>query len=175
MSKASTSSPLPITPKQDDLKNCSCCDKHRPHRTIWEVRLAEVQVVAGPGGVVLRAHGELHALDVLLEVVERAEDVLHPLHAHAVHAVVGQRLVSLHLGVAPALAGLLHGQRLDDVARWALQRGGLKVKNVYGSSFTIESVKCFFEDHLFELKDNKRATYGGSGWSDQSSVSLLTS
>lgn len=88
-------------------------------RTIWVVRLAEVQIVAGPGRIVLGAHGELHPLNVLFEVVQRSKDVLHP-----VHAVVSDGLVSLHLGVPPVLPGGLDGQRLDDVSWRALQHGG---------------------------------------------------
>ena len=95
------------------------------HFTVWEVGLTEVQVVAGPGRVVLGAHRELHALDVLLEVVEGSEDVLYPVHAHAVHAVVGHRLVSLHVRLSPrSPGGVLNGQRLDDVTRWTLERKG---------------------------------------------------
>ena len=92
--------------------------------TVWELWLAEVQVVAGPGRVVLGAHGELHALDVLLEVVEGAKHVLHALRVRGVHAVVGQSLVGLGLvRLPPGLPGaLLHGQGLDDVAGGTLQR-----------------------------------------------------
>lgn len=85
--------------------------------TIWIVRLAEVQVVAGPGRIVLGAHGELHALNVLFEVVQRSKDVFHSLHA-----VISDGLVSLHLGVTLVLPGALNGQRLDDVPRRTLQR-----------------------------------------------------
>lgn len=94
----------------------------RLHHTIWEVRLAEVQVVTGPGGIVLGAQRELHALNVLFEVVEGTKDVLHSLHAHGINAVVGHCLVSLHISVPPGLsASLLDGQRLDDVTRWTLK------------------------------------------------------
>lgn len=84
--------------------------------TIWIVRLAEVQVVAGPGRIVLGAHGELHPLDVLFEVVQRSKDVFHSLNA-----VVNDGLVSLHVGVTLVLPGALNGQRLDDVPWWTLQ------------------------------------------------------
>lgn len=90
--------------------------------TVRVVRLAEVQVVAGPGRVVLGAHGELHALDVLFEVVEGSEDVLHSLHAHAIDAVVRHRRVALHLSLPPGLsARLLDGEWLDDVTGWSLK------------------------------------------------------
>lgn len=79
------------------------------HCTIWVVRLAKVQVIAGPGRIVLGAHGELHALNVLFEVVEGAKDILHSLHTQAVHAVVYHCLVSLHLSLPPGLSGALDG------------------------------------------------------------------
>lgn len=41
--------------------------------------MAELEIFARPGWVVLRAHGVFHALDVLLEAIERAEDVSHAL------------------------------------------------------------------------------------------------
>lgn len=80
--------------------------------------MAELQVLARPGRVVLRAHGVFHALDVLLEVVERAEDVLHAL------AVVQEGGVGLHVAGALGLPGRLDGQRLDDLTRGTLGDGG---------------------------------------------------
>lgn len=80
--------------------------------------MAELQVLARPGRVVLRAHGVFHALDVLLEVVERAEDVLHAL------AVVQEGGVGLHVAGALGLLGRLDGQRLDDLTRRTLGDGG---------------------------------------------------
>lgn len=59
----------------------------RLHRTVWVVRLAQEEVVAGPGRVVLGTHWELHALNVLFDVVERPEDVVHSLHYFAVVGV----------------------------------------------------------------------------------------
>ncbi len=89
------------------------------HPTIWVVGLAEVQVVAGPGRIVLGAHGELHALDVLFEVVEGSKDILHSLHTHT---VVCHSCVSLHLGLTLGLSGrVLDGQRLNDITGWTLQ------------------------------------------------------
>lgn len=41
--------------------------------------MAELQVFACPGRVVLRAHRVFHALNVLFEVVEGSEDVFHAL------------------------------------------------------------------------------------------------
>lgn len=45
--------------------------------TIRELWVAELQIFACSGRVVLCAHGVFHAFDVLFEVVERAKDVLH--------------------------------------------------------------------------------------------------
>lgn len=77
--------------------------------TIWELRVAQLQVFARPGWVVLCPHGILHALDVLFEVVERAEDVLHALAV--VHEDTG--CVCLRVAGALGLLGRLDGQRLD--------------------------------------------------------------
>lgn len=95
-----------------------CCGRF----TIREVGLAEVQVIARPGWVVLGAQGEFHTLDVLFEVVERSKDVLHPFHA----GVVSHCLIRLRLSLPPVLlTGLVDGQRLDHVSRRTLQhRGG---------------------------------------------------
>lgn len=61
--------------------------------------MAELQVFACPGRVVLCAHGVLHAFNVLFEVVEGAEDVLHAL------AVVHDCSVGLHVTGALGLLG----------------------------------------------------------------------
>lgn len=82
--------------------------------TIGELWVAELQVFACPGRVVLRTHGVLHALDVLFEVVEWAEDVLHAL------AVVHDGGVRLHVTGALGLLGWLDGQGLDYFTWWAL-------------------------------------------------------
>lgn len=75
--------------------------------TIWIVGLAQVEVIAGPGWIVLGTHGELHVLDVLFEVVEWPKDVLHSLHHHA---VVGLCLDSLHVSLPPgSFVRLLEG------------------------------------------------------------------
>lgn len=47
--------------------------------TVGELWVAELQILARSGWVVLCAHWVFHALNVLFEVVERAEDVLHAL------------------------------------------------------------------------------------------------
>lgn len=62
------------------VRSSRCCVLGRlSGRTVGELWVAELQVFARPGRVVLRAHGVFHALDVLLEVVERAKDVAHAL------------------------------------------------------------------------------------------------
>lgn len=126
-----------------------------------------MQVVAGPGRVVLGTHGELHSLDVLLEVVQGSKDVFHSVHAHAVDAVVGHRLVSLHLSLPPGLpGGLLDGQRLDDVAGWTLQhRHAQHCVSVYQSDPDLTDLSA---------SNDTRCTYRWSRRSNQSTVSLLT-
>lgn len=47
--------------------------------TVREFWVAELQIFAGSGWVVLCAHRVLHALDVLFQIVESAKDVLHAL------------------------------------------------------------------------------------------------
>lgn len=96
-----------------------CC---RLHRTIWIVGLAQEEVVAGPGRVVLGTHGELHALNVLFEIAERPEYVLHSLRCSA---VVGPCIGSLHLSLpSGSFAWVLDGERLDHVSRRTLQHRG---------------------------------------------------
>lgn len=94
---------------------------HCLHHTIWVTRLAEEQVIAGPGRIVLGAHGELHALNVLFEVAEGPENVLHSLNTQAINTIVSHCLVSLHLSLPPDLSsGMMHGQRLNNVSWWTL-------------------------------------------------------
>lgn len=102
--------PKHLTYIMDNPDPASCCVL-----TIGELGVRQLQVFAGPGRVVLGADGVLQPLDVLLEIIERAEDVLHAL------AVVQPGLVGLHLAGAP---GLLRGpdrQRLDDLTRGTLR------------------------------------------------------
>lgn len=97
--------------------------------TVLEVRLAELQVLAGAAGAVLGAQREAHGLDLLPERVERAKDLLH---AFATHQELGPGTIGRrHVGVVlrKQLAGIdgtlglgtpLDGQRLNDLARGAL-------------------------------------------------------
>lgn len=85
--------------------------------------MAELQVLAGAGRVGLSAQRVLHLLDLQLEGVERAEDLLHAVVVVLV-AGVGRRVVRHLAGVdvpaSSALHGTLDGQRLDDVAGGSL-------------------------------------------------------
>lgn len=83
--------------------------------TISELGVRQLQVFAGSGWVVLGAHGVLQPLNVLFEVIQGGEDILHAL------AVVQPRLISLHLGGAPCLLRGPDWQRLDDLTRRTLQ------------------------------------------------------
>lgn len=92
-------------------------------RTIGEIRVAQLQVLAGASRVALRAQRMLHLLDLQLQRVERPEDLLH--------AVVVVLVVGVHGGVVHHLAGVdvptcsaLNGrddrERVDDVTGRAL-------------------------------------------------------
>lgn len=83
--------------------------------TIRELGVRQLQVFAGPGWVVLGAHGVLQPLNVLFEIIQGAENILHAL------AVVQPRFISLHLAGAPCLLRGPDGQRLDDLTRRTLQ------------------------------------------------------
>lgn len=73
--------------------------------------MTQLQVFARPCGIVLCSHWVLHSLDVLLEVVQRAENVLHALAV--IHEETGG--VRLHVAGAFGLLGGLDGQWLDDL------------------------------------------------------------
>lgn len=85
--------------------------------------MAELQVLAGASWVGLGAQRVLHLLDLQLEGVEGAEDLLHAVVVVLV-AGVGRHVVDHLAGVdvpaSSALHGALDGQRLDDVAGGSL-------------------------------------------------------
>lgn len=86
--------------------------------------MAELQVLAGTGGVALRAQRVLHLLNLQFQGIERSEDLLH---AVVVVLVVGVHSRVVHLAgvdvpTISALHGGLHGERVDDVAGWSLKR-----------------------------------------------------
>lgn len=86
--------------------------------------MAELQVLAGTGGVALCAQRVFHLLNLQFKGIERPEDLLH---AIVVVLVVGVRSRVVHLAgidvpTSSALHGRLDGERVDDVARWSLKR-----------------------------------------------------
>lgn len=89
--------------------------------------MAELQVLAGAGWVCLGAQRVLHLLDLQLEGVERAEDLLHAIVVVLV-AGVGRRVVhhlaGINVPASSAFHGTLDGQRLDDVAWGSLSWRG---------------------------------------------------
>jgi len=96
--------------------------------TVGEVGVAQLEVLAGARRVALRSHRMLHLLDLQLQRVERAEDLLH---AVVVVFVVGVRrgavlrhLAGVDVPPVPALHGGHDGQRVDDIAGGALPCGG---------------------------------------------------
>lgn len=81
--------------------------------------MAELQVLAGAGGVALRAQRVLHLLDLQLEGVEGAEDLLHAVVVVlvvGVHGRVVHHLAGVDVPASPALHGGLDGERVDDIA-----------------------------------------------------------
>lgn len=107
---------------------CQSCNNHDDH-TIFQIWLAEMEVLAGAGWAFLRSQGEAHALDLLAQGIERAEDLLHTFISSQELCArgVGSLSVSLreHLtGVDGALGllGDLNGQRLDDITRGTLKQ-----------------------------------------------------
>lgn len=85
--------------------------------------MAQLQVLAGAGRVVLSTQGVLHLLDLHFQRVEGAKDLLHAISV--VHVIVWVALVHELARVNVALVSLrgLHGQRVDDITRRTL---GLK-------------------------------------------------
>lgn len=107
------------------------CQSHNNHddHTIFQIWLAEVEVLAGAGWAFLRSQWEAHALDLLAQGIERAKDLLHTLISSQELCArgVGSLSVSLreHLtGVDGALGllGDLNGQWLDDITRGTLKQ-----------------------------------------------------
>lgn len=85
--------------------------------------MAELQVLAGARGALLRAQRPPHLLHLQLERVERAEDLLHAVRVVRV-ALAGPVVQQLAgVDVAPRARGL-DRQGLDDLARGAGQAGG---------------------------------------------------
>lgn len=91
----------------------------RPSLTVWEIRMAELKVLAGAGGVLLRAQWPLHLLYLLLQGVEGAEDLLHAISI--VHIALPSPIVQELAGVdVPPSPGRLDWQGLDDLTWRAL-------------------------------------------------------
>lgn len=77
--------------------------------------MTELQVLAGACGVVLRAERVLHLLDLQLQGVERAEDLLHAVVVILVVGVVVHHLAGVDVPLGALGAGH-YGQRMDDIA-----------------------------------------------------------
>ena len=96
--------------------------------------MAELQVLAGPGGVGLGAQRVLHLLDLQLQRVEGAEDFLHAVVVVLVVGVDGrivQDLAGVDVPARPALHGRVHGEGVDDIPRGSLwwRDGYLEIKS----------------------------------------------
>lgn len=107
---------------------CQSRINHDDH-TIFQLWLAEVEVLAGAGWAFLRSQWEAHALDLLAQGIERAEDLLHTLITGQELCARGVGSLSVRLrehltGVDGALGllGDLNGQWLDDITRGTLKQ-----------------------------------------------------
>ncbi len=92
-------------------------------QTIREIRVAELQVLAGTSRVALCAQRVLHLLDFQLEGVEGAKDFLHAVVVVLVvgiHGRVVHHLAGVDVPTSPALHGGLDGEWVDYIARRAL-------------------------------------------------------
>lgn len=88
-------------------------------QTIGEVRVAELQVLAGTSRVALCAQWVLHLLDLQFQRVERAEDFLHAVVVVLVVGVDGgvvHHLAGVDVPTSSALNGSLDGKWVDDIA-----------------------------------------------------------
>lgn len=83
--------------------------EHWTQLTVRELWVAELQVFARSGRVVLCPHRVFHAFNVLFKIVERAKDVFHAL------AVVHDGCIWLHVTGPLGLLGWLDGQWLNDL------------------------------------------------------------
>lgn len=92
-------------------------------QTIGEIRVAELQVLAGTSRVGLCAQWVLHLLDLQLKGVERAEDFFHAVvvvFVVGIHSSFVHHLASINVPTRSALHRSLDGEWVDDIARRAL-------------------------------------------------------
>ena len=103
----------------------SVCPQACSRPTVREVGVAELEVFAGACGVLRCAQRPLHLLDLQLQGVERAEDLLHAIRI--VHVLLALCVVHQLAGIdIPPGPGCLDRQGLDDLAWGALgaEEGG---------------------------------------------------
>lgn len=90
--------------------------------TIREIRVTQVQILAGPCWVVLSAKWVLHLLDLQLQRIQRAKDLLHAIVIVLVICIgvrVIHELAGINVPPAP-LGARLDWQRVDDITRGTL-------------------------------------------------------
>lgn len=96
-------------------------------QTVWEIRVAELQVFASTSGVALCAQRVLHLLDLQLQGVKGAKDFLHAVVVVLVvgiHCSVVQHLAGVDVPTSSSLHGSLDGEWVDNIAgRSLLWRG----------------------------------------------------
>lgn len=100
------------------------CVPSVPGRTIWEIRVTELEILAGTSWVMLSAQWMLHLLNFQFQGIQWAENLLHAICI--VHVVVSISIIHQLAGidVSPGPLGRLDGQRLDDFSRRTLIDGG---------------------------------------------------
>ena len=77
--------------------------------------MAQLQVLAGTGGVVLGSQRVLHLLDLQLEGVERAKDLLHAIVVILIVGIVLHQLAGVDVPLG-TLGRAHYRQRMDDIA-----------------------------------------------------------
>lgn len=99
------------------------CPCSVPGRTVWEIRVTELQIFAGTSWVMLSAQRMLHLLNFQFQGIQWAKNFLHAICI--VHVVVSVSIIHQLAGinVSPGPLGGLDGQRLDDFSRRTLSWG----------------------------------------------------
>lgn len=83
--------------------------------TVWEIRMAELKVLAGTGWVLLCAQWPLHLLNLQLQGVEGTKDLFHAICI--IHVALPSPIIQELTGInVPPSPGRLDWQGLDNLA-----------------------------------------------------------
>ncbi|RLW05846.1 hypothetical protein DV515_00004977 [Chloebia gouldiae] len=103
--------------------------------TVWEVGVAELQIFAGPGWVILSAHGKLHVLNVLLQGIQGAKDLLHAIGIiQNIITSIRQHIIH-HVRVMQDKNSYLLEDQVDQVLGWAEVTKTQPISKAYLLSF----------------------------------------